>query len=58
MSMMCPTWWSIALRTAVPAQVQVNKENSNTDNPLEPIEYDYSEVDEENARDLRKRGNK
>ena len=25
----------------------------NTDNPPEPIEYDYSEVDEENARDLR-----
>ena len=29
-----------------------------TDSPLEPIEYDYSEVDVENARDLRKRGDK
>ena len=29
-----------------------------TDRPPEPIEYDYSEVDEENARDLRKRGDK
>ena len=28
----------------------------NTDSPPEPIEYDYSEVDEENARDLRQRG--
>ena len=98
----------MALRTAVPAQVQVNKENKtptatpasqdppepesgqggrrlveddrvrrdqklrsilrdtgpvpgpkgNADSPLEPIEYDYSEVDEENASDLRKRGDK
>ena len=30
----------------------------NTGNPPEPIEYDYSEVDEDNARDLRKRGDK
>ena len=27
-----------------------------TDSPPEPIEYDYSEVEEENVRDLRKRG--
>ena len=77
--------------TAVPAQVQMNKENKKptatpveenrvrsdqqlrsilrdtgpvpapkgrTGRPPEPIEYDYSEVDEENARDLRKRGDK
>ena len=29
-----------------------------TDSPPEPIEYDYSEVDEENANDLCKRGDK
>ena len=29
-----------------------------TDSPPEPIEYDYSEVDEENDRDLRRRGDK
>ena len=28
----------------------------NIDQPLEPIEYDYSEVDAENERDLRRRG--
>ena len=30
----------------------------NIEHPPEPIEYDYSEVDEENARDLRRRGGK
>ena len=30
----------------------------NIEHPPEPIEYDYSEVDEENARDLRRRGDK
>ena len=30
----------------------------NIEHPPEPIEYDYSRVDEENARDLRRRGDK
>ena len=29
-----------------------------TDSPPEPVEYDYSEIDEENDRDLRRRGDK
>ena len=46
------------LRSILKGTGPVPAPKGRTDSPLEPIEYDYSEVEEENARDLRKRGDK
>ena len=46
------------LRSILRATGPVPAPRGRTDSPPEPIEYDYSEVEEENNQDLRRRGDK